>query len=91
MQAEEWEISLYEKFWSENLNKEEQKEFHSPHPDTLTSEIQNLSDLDKFNTPAKTQISENYALLMFHPHEGMDKYVYILVKLNTRNKSFFSR
>ena len=53
----------------DKLSKDEKKEFHNKLPDTLTPEKEVLPDIDRFNSPDKTDISENLAIVLLEPIE----------------------
>ena len=58
--------------WEEEIDKEEKKTFNQIHPDTFKPfEKEKMFDTDKFNTPDKIFVSENFAVIGFLPFEGI--------------------
>ena len=62
-------IDLFAKTW-DILSVEEKKSFHQPISNCLTVEKPLLYDIDKFNSPEKVEISENFGVLEVIPFEG---------------------
>ncbi|EAR97373.3 pyridoxamine 5'-phosphate oxidase-related FMN-binding protein (macronuclear) [Tetrahymena thermophila SB210] len=57
---------LLENAWNK-VDKEAKKLYQSPHPDTCKPNQEPLDDLERFNTPEKNKISNNFALLVLTP------------------------
>jgi len=53
----------------EKINKEEKNEFHNKLPDSKTIEKEQLTDMDRFNSPDKIEISENFTIILYEPLE----------------------
>lgn len=62
-------LDLFAKTW-DSLSVEEKKSFHQPISNCLTVEKPLLYDIDKFNSPDKVEISENFCILEVLPFEG---------------------
>ncbi|KRX06371.1 FMN-binding split barrel [Pseudocohnilembus persalinus] len=64
---------IYQNFWDNKIDKEDKKLFQNPIPDSLTEERQvinkQLTDLDKYNSYDKKNLSDNFALLVAIPFE----------------------
>lgn len=48
-------------------SKEEKKEFHNKTPDEISLEKEKMSDLDKFNSQDKNEISNNLMIILLEP------------------------
>lgn len=79
------------KTWIESLDIEQKKEFHSLQPETITTEKSELTEIDRFNSPEKLEISENFGLGVFEV--GQVEYTSLplpQVIANSRNVKFES-
>ena len=62
------QLDILKIIW-DKLDKEEKKEFHKKSPDSKTIEKEQLTDIDRFNCPEKTEISENLVIILYEPLE----------------------
>lgn len=58
------QANAFENLWN-TLDPETKKDFHSLEPESFTVEKQELTDLDRFNTPEKIEISSNFVWMLF--------------------------
>lgn len=62
-------LDFFVKTW-DSLNVEEKKSFQQPIPNCPTVEKPLRYDIDKFNSPDKVEISDNFCVLEVIPFEG---------------------